>query len=1126
GVHDDFFELGGNSLLATRLLSKLQDDGLHNVSLEQLFTYKTIAAISQKITEQPTPAAQATIIEPGCGKGLTATTPMQQKLWMFSQFEKGQTAYHIPLIIEVNGNFDKAVFQSVLKDIIARHDILRTTYHAEQGQLQLRLLEHYDLPFKEVDLSGHDELSVHKSVNEEVQRPFNLQQDCMLRACLFCLTESRQILLLTQHHIASDGWSVGVLAKEIKSLYTAKVSGETVALPELTVQYQDYAHWYHSFRESQAFELQLDYWRTYLNHAPQLHNLPLDNPRSNERHFSCGRLIQTIPAELTARLNAFNIENNLTMFMLLQGMLALVLCRWSDSRDIVMGTPVANRHNAQLEPLIGSFINTLVLRNQIDDTQTFLDYITQCRQNHLKGFDNQQVPYELLLDQLGVIKTNQYNPLYQILFAMQNNERPDIELPDVELTLLEPQLLESVFDLELNAYEVNGEIQIEWDYNDAIFHSSTIENIISSFESALEYAVKQSDTLLKDIPVSRLTIPEALLKNFVSAEESQHRDVPIIGRILESAQNNPDKLAVETGNGELTYKELVGKASALASVMQKNGVEEGSYVAIYINRETDLVVALLGVMLSGAAFLPLDPSHPFDRVRSILEQVPVSVLLSTSTLNGSLEQVDCPVISIDTLSTEAQQSFQYTAAKPSDSAYILFTSGSTGKPKGVEISNNALSEMMTSFIDHINLAESCRWLALSTITFDISLLEIFAPLCVGGHVILAQDHEVKDGFRLKRMLDEFNINIMQATPATYKMLMLANWSGKSDLVAISGGEALSLTLADDMRGKCQALWNAYGPTEATIWCLVKQVDFAAEPDKILSLGGVLANSGYVILDDNMQIVPPGVTGQLFIAGEFLAKGYWQRPTLTAQKFVDVQLADAAQTRLYASGDLVRQRRDGDLDYLGRIDHQVKVRGHRIELGEIDVCCASIEVVKESCSVVIEEGDDSYIVTYVIFSHSLETVDTVRQHLFNRLPAYMLPAAVVPLDEWPLTANGKIDRKALPKPDFSQLTVPMVEPDSEIEWLVYNCCQELLQIEEISLAANFFELGGNSLTATHFVALINEQLSLQINIKDFVEKPTLGSLAAYLEGRVDTTARVNSLMVSDSDMDEELEEFEL
>lgn len=1156
GIHDDFFELGGNSLLATRLLSKMQAEGFSSVSLDQIFSGKTIAALTDELTDTLSDnlaqSENTQLIVPGCGNELNAVTPMQQKLWMFSQLGDGHTAYHIPLIIDVQGEFDQDAFKATLADIIERHQVLRTTYHNEQGQIRLQLHEQTDVPFQVYDLSAEDEDAFHARINDEIARPFDLERDCMVRAALFMianpsqLTKQRQALVITQHHIASDGWSVGVLAAEIEALYSAKVNGQEVSLTPLPVQFQDYAHWYQEFSESDTFQQQIDYWRDYLQGAPQLHNLPLDFPRGSQQSFTSERCLQILDPQLSAQLRTFNLAHNTTLFMLLQSVLALVLCRWSNSDDLVMGTPIANRQNPQLEPLIGAFVNTLVLRNQLPADSTFVEYLTQCRQNHLQGFAYQQVPYELLLDELGVIKGNQYNPLYQILFAMQNNERPAINLPGLTLELQDPDLLENVFDLQVNAYEIDDEIQIVWDYNQALFKAETIESILSSFETALRYGITHPDTPLPQIPITAITLAERYQQNFVFADSDVNRERTVIARIIEQAQHSPDQIALEAGNESLTYQALQTQVVALSAKLRQQGIGEGDFVALYLPRTSYLPIALLAVMHAGAAFVPLDPAHPVDRVSAILDQVEVATVLTVSNLTERLKGITDSMLELDVMALDSMPGVSSSKQAPAESilnsdAYILFTSGSTGQPKGVTIAQRALAELMTSFLGHFGVgvngeASSCRWLAVSTITFDISILEVLAPLCVGGTVIIAQEEEVKDGFALQRKLDECDINILQATPATYKMLLLANWQGKQDLKALSGGEAISMNLVQGMADKCKEFWNGYGPTEATIYCLVKQVDFNAEPGQALSIGGALPNSGYLILDEHLQPVPKGVAGQLFIAGHCLAKGYWQKPELTAEKFVDVGLDKGQAARVYASGDLVRQRSDGDLDYLGRIDHQVKIRGHRIELEEIEAKAAQHAIVKEACALVLtdQEGEGS-IVCYLLASENQndkdeyiedQLISEVRQYLFKQLPTYMLPSAIVVMNDWPLTANGKIDRNALPKPDFNQISVPMVAPESETEQSICDICKQVLHLEQASMAANFFELGGNSLTATHFVALINDTFELQISIKDFIEQATLTSLAELLEEKVLAAERVKNLLVSEFDSDEELEEFEL
>ncbi|MCY7297351.1 non-ribosomal peptide synthetase, partial [Alteromonas sp. a30] len=1174
GIHDDFFELGGNSLLATRLLSKLRENGFDSLSLSSLFDHKTVAELVRNLGKSATKSTvnsineQSLVLTSGAGEALEALTPMQQKLWMFSQFGDGHMAYHMPLIIDAKGDFNQAAFKAALEHIIERHQVLRTTYHNQDGGVCLQVRDDWVLPYR-VEVASEQNLMA--TIQQDIARAFDLENDCLLRASEYILADSHRILLITQHHIASDGWSVSLLAKELEVLYGAFVNNQTPVLPPLALQFQDYAHAYQHFMQGPVFAQQLQEWKHFLHGAPHLHDLPLDHPRDNQQHFAAQRLIQCLPTSLTQPIRDFNLAHNLTPFMLLQSTLALVLCRWSNTQDIVMGTPIAGRSDAKLEPLIGAFVNTLVLRNQVEPTQSFVAYLQTCRQHHLDGFSRQMVPYEMLLDELGVVKTRQYNPLYQILFAMQNNERPAIHLPDLQLNLLEPQHIESVFDLQINAYEVGDEIQLVWDFNTALFEASSIERMMASFERVLAFGLQQPNTPVGQIPLLGESLASLYAQTYnataLDAEPNKQqaplktmREQTLIARIMQQMQDEPERMALEAVDQRLHYRDLQQQVCQLSAALQAKGIGNGHFVALYLPRQSHMLIALLAAMHCGATFVPLDPKQPLERCQSVLSQVPVSAVLSVNALCtdalldvlATLSAESTPeLLVIDKLANAEAQVCLDLGVEPEkhdstaisrnmsinseNPAYILFTSGSTGQPKGVMVSPTALSEILSSFIQQFGITSNCRWLAVSTFTFDIALLEMLAPLCVGGCVVIATEDEVKDGFALQQKLENSQINTLQATPATYKMLLLANWQGMPDLKALSGGEALTTSLVEGMQGKCAEFWNGYGPTEATIYCLLKAVDFNADSGETLSLGGPLANTGYLVLDEQYQAVPVGVSGQLFIGGVGLAQGYWQQNDLTESRFVELDLGSESGNeranlhRFYASGDLVRVRKDGNLDYLGRLDHQVKVRGHRIELGEIEAQVAAHPAVKDASVLVLTHSDgEAYIVCYLLTQQQNRVIDEIRQHLFQQLPAYMLPSAYVPLPSWPLTANGKIDRNALPVPDFNQVAVPMIKPENATQQAVADLCQKVLHLEQLSLAANFFELGGNSLTATHFVALLNEQFTLQLSVKDVVEQATLLQVANLLEAKRSDAQRAQHLLMSDETPinDDTLEEFEL
>ena len=1159
GLHDDFFALGGNSLMATRMLSQLHQQGFNSVTLEQLFNHTTIAELAGVANDQVSETTAAAGIKPSdpADGDKAAVSFMQQRLWLFEQFAEGNAAYHIPLVIEFAGRLNIDALQQAFNTIVQRHEILRTVYDTHMGQPVPRLLATDKLPLQPLDFSAEPQQQV---IEQQVSQCFDLTSDLMIRAALGALTSDRHLLVITIHHIAFDGWSAGVLITELEALYRAYDAGNDSPLPPLEIQYADYAHWQNGFVDSDAFAAQVDYWLMHLQNVPELHNLPLSQQRGVEQTFAMQRYVQVLDANLTGAMAQLNLAQGATLFMLLQGALALTFARWSNVDDVVMGSPIANRTQVQTEPLIGAFINTLVLRTQIDFELSFADFLAGVKGNLLQAYANQDVPFELLLDKLNVQKNDQYNPLYQVLFALQNNQNPQVSLPDLTLSMIETDASQDVFDISINAYEVDDEIHLLWDYNMGLFTPDLMDNIGQSLTCILKAVVADSRIRLADIAMTGQRLADKVVINSLPALPTQTRTLTVSQRFAGQLENNPNALALQFGAQSLTYQQLAQQVHQCSAGMREQGVTAGDAVAVYLDRSVDMVVAILATLHCGAMFIPLDPAYPITRVTSILDQVAVKVVLTSSVHGDKLKSLALNLLRLDALPTDGSDLNDFSsdfsnqfgnqfgndcAADLAQSAYVIFTSGSTGAPKGVEIGHRALSEFISSMIERIELTRHCKWLAVTTISFDISILELLAPLTLGGCVVLADDQQTGDAMALMRMMAYYNVNILQATPATWKMLLLAGWQGRPELTALCGGEALPLQLIDDLRPLVARLFNCYGPTEATIWCLVKEIGLDDGVNR-QAIGRPLANTGYLILDAQCQLVPDGVAGQLFITGQTLANGYWQRDDLTAEKFITLPSGHQA----YATGDLVRQlvgERGADkhqapaLAFLGRMDHQVKIRGHRIELEEIEQAILQLDSVAETTVIVApDSAGEPLLAAYILATEGVpesQLMTQLRRHLPMVLPLYMMPGAWVKVDHWPLTLNGKIDRKALPAPDFNLQTSEFIAPINALQNQLVDLCQTVLQQPKVSMGANFFELGGNSLNATHFVALLCQTFTVDISIRAFLALPDLLALADWIEQHQTQQSRAEKLLgtsygnsddnsYDDNDDTQGLEEFEL
>ncbi|AGY58064.1 non-ribosomal peptide synthetase [Gloeobacter kilaueensis] len=1051
---------------------------------------------------------EADSIQPVPRDGELPLSYAQRRLWFLDQLLPSGAMYNLPVAARLNGVLDVGAMEAALQEVVRRHEVLRTSFRTVAGQPQLTIAPEVSLALSPVDLSdlagAEKESEAERLVATEAQLPFDLAAGPLVRARLLRLGATEHILIVTLHHIVSDGWSIGVFIQELAILYAAFQSGQPSPLPELAIQYADFAAWQQQWLTGTVFEEKFAYWEQRLAGAPALLELPTNHPRPPVQSYRGRAHTFTLPASLVKSLERLAAQESATLFMVLLAAFKVLLSRYSHQEDIVVGTPIANRNRSEIEPLIGFFVNTLVLRTDLGREPSFRELLARVREVTLEAFDHQDLPFEKLVEHLQPERNLSYQPLFQVLFTLQNAPLPVVELPGLQLEPVEMPDSTAKFDLSLTLLESKAGLAGSWEYNTDLFEPETIERLTGHLRTLLEAAVAGPDQPISSLPL--LTEPEKQL--FVSWNDTD-RDYPhdrLIHQLIEEqAERTPEAIALVSGEKKLSYRELNQRANQLAHHLQALGVGPDALVGIYLKRCPELIISLLAVWKAGGAYVPLDPAYPAERLAFIVQDSGLSVLITDSHLGGDRYADGFRLVRVDTdaeaIEAASPDNPPCSGEKDRRLAYVIYTSGSTGKPKGVMVTQSSLINFLRAMDEHLALAGADRWLAVTTVAFDIAALEIWLPLVRGARIVLAAREDSQDGGRLARLLADSGATILQATPATWRLLLESGWQPEASLKLLCGGEALPTDLAEQLRHSEARLWNLYGPTETTVWSTIHPVQAV---DGLVPIGRPLANTKLYVLDAQGQPVPVGVPGELFIGGAGLARGYLNRPELTAEKFVPDPFSTSGG-KLYRTGDLVRWRPDGTLEFLGRLDFQVKLRGFRIELGEIEVALRRHPAVRQAAILLREdEPGEKFLTAYIVSAAGTEPDShALRAFLREWLPEYMLPTAFVPLEALPLTPNGKLDRRALPRP--TELRVETASPNLPRNWIEAQLVQiwlAILPIERLGIQDNFFALGGHSLLANRAIFRAREVFGVDLPVRALFEAPTVAALAIRIQRALD------------------------
>ena len=1135
GIHDNFFDLGGHSLSAAQVIARVREGLGVDLPLRTLFEVPTAAGLAAAV-EVAQRAAQGlsapplvpiSPMSPALRSGPLPCSFAQQRLLVVDQLTPGNPGYNLSDLLRFGGPLDIPALSRALSEIVRRHEALRTTFAIVAGEAVQVISPPAPLPLPVVDLSAEpatEAVALHRTA-EEGRRPFDLGRGPLFRAVLYRLGAEEHLLHLAVHHIVSDGTSNQIVFHELLALYAAFSRGEPSPLAELPVQYADFAAWQRGWLGGEVRAVQLAYWRQALAGAPPVIELPTDRPRPAIETAAGARHGFALPPALARDLGNLGRRFGATLFMTLLAGFDTLLARWSGQDDVVVGWPIAGRGHSEFFGVIGFFSNMLVGRARLGETPevpgeaTFARLLAGVRATTLDAYTHGDLPFEVLVEALRPERHLSHNPIFQVLFVLHRHsglaaapeELGGISgIPGATVDLVPVETGTALLDLALAVTdrgergEPDGELGAFFEYKTALFDAATVARLGGHLLTLLAGAAADPGMPLADLPLLQAAERRQLIEGFndtavrLSAEPA---DLTVHGLLAARAAADPGAIALLCGEEILSYADLDARANRLAHRLRRLGIGPGSRVGICLERSATLVVALLAVLQSGGAYVPLDPTYPAERLAFLLADSGIRLLLTETAIDGVLPPHEAAVLDLDGLDDEASSEDPLAPlAGSEDLAYVLYTSGSTGKPKGVEVRHGGLVNFLLSMARQPGLTAADTLLAVTTLSFDIAGLEIYLPLLVGARLVLASRAEAADGKRLAARLRDSGATAMQATPATWRMLLAAGWSGRRHLKALCGGEALSADLARELLPRVGELWNLYGPTETTIWSAVETVHAVGEG--AVPIGRPIANTALHLLDRRLRPVPLGVVGELYIGGFGLARGYLGRPDLTAERFVPDPFAATAGVgaRLYRTGDLARRLPDGEVSFLGRADHQVKVRGYRIELGEIEAVLSAHPAVRQAVVAVWQEG----LVAYVVAEGPAGNSHHLRAALREELPEYMVPARFVFLPELPQTPNGKIDRKALPSPTDDLRTGgetrEVVLPRTPIEERVAAIWSAVLGVPKIGVHDNFFELGGHSLMATQVIARLEESFAIEIGLPAIFKTPTIAALAETLLAR--------------------------
>jgi amino acid adenylation domain len=1059
------------------------------------------ALLLKKFTQQEQGNDKAPTIVPRQHRTPVALSFAQQQLFFLYLLDPSSPAYNVAISLRLLGPLQVDALIGGLQTIVQRHEILRTTIGMVDGQPQQMIAQQLTITPQIVDASSYSLEDQMQAVADEIATPFDLMHGPLLRAALLRVGEQEHLFILCMHHIVADGWSIGIVLRELNALYAAQVTGQPSPLLPLPIQYADYALWQREWLKGAAANDHLVYWRQQLAGAPTLLDLPVDHSRPAAQNYRGRTFSFQVPQSVRVALKSLSLNEGVTLFMTLLAAFQIVLYRYSGQEDFLVGTPIANRTRSETEGVVGCFINTLVLRSTLTSNLSFRSLLQHVRDTCLDAYAHQEVPFERIVEELQPRRDPGYNPLFQVMFILQNASGSTLDLPGLQIQPVEVHGDSAKFDITLSMTEYGQALEGVLEYNRDLFDHPTMERFVEHFVTILQSIVAYPARTIAELPW--LTAQEEhYLLHEVNAPLSTTTNDASLSRcclhelVAEQARRSPDAIALQQGSETLTYRAVELRATLLAARLRALGVGPEVLVGVCLPRSMTMVIGLLAVLKAGGAYVPLDPAYPEERLAFILHDTQIKVLLTQQTTFSHIATYQGIILSLDDWSAcvpMKTEEIPASAVEPANLAYVIYTSGSTGRPKGVAITH-ASAVQLVRWAQRVYRQEELRAVLASTsICFDLSIFELFVPLSCGGRCVL-----VENALQWGMQLYEGEVTLVNTVPSVARELL--NLGGLPATVQCINlaGEALPLAVVQRLVQETQVkrIYNLYGPSEDTTYSTVAHVPCTiAETPPI---GRPIEGTWIYLLDQQRCLVPAGLSGEIYIGGEGLARGYLHRPDLTAERFVPDPYSGQPGARLYKTGDLARYRADGSIEFLGRLDDQVKVRGFRIELGEIETVLNAASSVRES--VVVAQNDEvrgAYLAAFIILEtdYTLNS-DELRDFLQGYVPAYMVPSVFLPLKEFPLTPNGKIDRRALAAMQTSEAEPErtLIRPRDTIELQLLQIWEKALSTGSISVSDAFFDIGGHSLLAIHLMAQIQQMFEYKLPLEVLIQHGTIEHIA--------------------------------
>jgi amino acid adenylation domain-containing protein len=1124
-IHDSFFQLGGHSLLATQIASRIRHVFQVELPLQALFEAPTIAKLAQKIEDSLRVGAGmiAPPIKPAARNGSLELSFAQQRLWFIDQWEPGSHSYNIDSALQLTGRPQVAALRYALDEVVRRHESLRTTFPTVDGQPIQLIAPSVTFELAEVDLtglSGHEREHVAQSlVRERAERPFDLARGPLMWMSLVKFDPDDHILMFAMHHIISDAWSLGVFVGELATLYGAFSGGEPSPMPDLPVQYVDFARWQRDWLVGAVLDSQLEYWMRQLEGAPPLLELPTDYPRSEMRGFrGASESLVLVPSDSFRRLSQ---QEGATLFMVLLAAFQTLLYRYCGQSDVLVGSAIAGRNRAEIEGLIGFFANNLIIRADLSGNPRFRELLVRVRDTVLGAYAHQDLPFERLVEEIQPQRDPGRNPLFQAAFSFQNTPAGGLGMPGVTIRSLAGAQgfkltndLTAKFDLTVSILEVGNELIALFGYNTGLFTAATIKRLLCSYKLLLQAVASDPEQPIGTLPI--LSEEERLraldLWNDRPASYPQEKR---LHELFEAqVERTPDSIAISFESEHLTYDSLNRRANQLAHHLLNLPLDTGAQIAIAVERGPYIVTATLAVLKAGRAYVPIDPSYPPERLAFIFEDADVRLLLTEDRLLERLSGLTGTVLSIDSdgpaIGRQCDENPE-TPRLPETLAYVIYTSGSTGKPKGVMVTHGSVGRLFAATQSIFRFDVTDIWVLFHSYAFDFSVWEIWGPLLYGGRLVIAPYFVTRQPAYFHSFLVEEEVTVLNQTPsAFYPLIAVQQTLGEASRLSlrwvIFGGEALDFGALEAWIQAYPAdgplLINMYGITETTVFVNNRPISLEdTRANRGSLIGNPIHDLQVHVLDEHYNLVPLRTVGEMYVGGPGVARGYINRPDLTAWRFVPDPFSLGMGARLYRTGDLARRVDDKDLEYIGRKDQQVKIRGFRIEPAEIETALKDHPLIQHAVVTARGQGDERRLVAYLVCEQQdAPKIDDLHTFLGRTLPEHMIPSAFVFLDGLPLTANGKLDRRSLPAPDSARpdLAEFYEPPVTETQQTLARILGEVLGIEQVGIHDNFFELGGHSLIATQALAKMREAFQMEFSLRNFFETPTVFSLAERVD----------------------------